>query len=351
MIDKLGIRERIEAGEERALSPFATRSRESRGRVRPEEPDPVRTAFQRDRDRIIHTKAFRRLRHKTQVFIAPVGDHFATRLSHTLEVAQIARTIARALALNEDLTEAIAMGHDLGHTPFGHLGEAVLNELYPGGFRHSEQSLRVVDALEKDGRGLNLTWEVRNGILNHSKPRESVLGEGNGYAGTYEGDICRLSDSIAYINHDIEDALRSGLIASTDLPSPTAKVLGKTNSERINAMVCDVIEESWAVSGAGNGGRPEIGMSTRVLAATDAVREFLFERVYNVHSSSPEALKARETLKRLYGYYLENPGELPEEYLMLDADTERRIVDYIAGMTDQFAFRAAEELGLDRESF
>ncbi len=351
-INELGIRERIEAREEETLSPYAAKSRKSRGRMRPEAPDPVRTAFQRDRDRIINTKAFRRLRHKTQVFIAPSGDHFETRLTHTLEVSQIARTIARALLLNEDLTEAIAMGHDLGHTPFGHLGEDTLNELYPEGFSHAEQSLRVVDVLENDGKGLNLTWEVRDGILNHSKPRESVAAVGNGHASTFEGEICRLSDSVAYINHDIEDGIRSGLITADDLPESTSKILGKTRSERINAMVCDIIEHSWALSGAETAGEIVIGMSAGVLQATDEVRDFLFRRVYNVHSASEDGIKARKTLLRLYGYYVTHPGELPEEYRPAsggETDMKRRAVDYIAGMTDQFAFRAVEELGLQKK--
>lgn len=346
LINELGIRERVELREAEILSPYAAKSRESRGRMRPEAPDPVRTAFQRDRDRIIHTKAFRRLRHKTQVFIAPLGDHYETRLTHTLEVSQIARTIARALLLNEDLTEAICMGHDLGHTPFGHLGEDTLNELYPGGFAHSEQSLRVVDVLEKDGKGLNLTWEVRDGILNHSKPRESVAAEGRGHASTFEGEICRISDSVAYINHDIEDGIRSGLIKTEDLPESTIQILGETRSGRINTMVCDIIEASWAASGAKTGNEPSIGMSKRILEATDEVRDFLFRRVYNVHSSSADGVMARETLNRLYGYFLKHPDELPEEYRCLDTDVERMVVDHIAGMTDQFAFRTAEELGL-----
>jgi dGTPase len=345
-INELGIRERVEDREAEILSPYAARSRESRGRMRPEPPDPVRTAFQRDRDRIIHTKAFRRLRHKTQVFIAPIGDHYETRLTHTLEVSQIARTITRALRLNEDLTEAIAMGHDLGHTPFGHLGEETLNTLYHSGFAHAGQSLRVVDVLEKDGKGLNLTWEVRDGILNHSKPRESVAGEGRGHAGTFEGEIVRISDSVAYINHDIEDGIRSGLITQNDLPEPTVKVLGETRSGRINTMVCDIIESSWAASGATTGKEPSIGMSKPVLEATNEVRDFLFRRVYNAHSVGAEASRAKETLVRLYAHFIKHPGELPEEYRMPESDVERMVVDHIAGMTDQFAFRTAEDLGL-----
>ena len=218
MTYQLNIRQRAEEREE-ALSPFAVKSRRSRGRLKPEEPCPIRTAFQRDRDRIIHSKAFRRLKHKTQVFIAPLGDHYVTRLTHTLEVSQLARTIARALNLNEDLAEAISLGHDLGHTPFGHVGEEVLNKLYHGGFRHNEQSLRVVELLEKDGQGLNLTWEVRDGIKNHSKPEEDIFEESQGKVATIEGEVCRIADAIAYINHDIGDAIRAGIITEDDLPT------------------------------------------------------------------------------------------------------------------------------------
>ena len=248
MSRQLKIRQMIEKREE-SLSPYAQKSRLSRGRQRVEEPDSVRTAFQRDRDRIIHSKSFRRLKHKTQVFIAPSGDHYRTRLTHTLEVSQIARTIARALNLNEDLTEAISLGHDLGHTPFGHTGEDVLNELSPYGFRHNEESLRIVDFLEKDGQGLNLTWEVRDGIVNHSKSRAKVLGSKWGKVSTLEGEIVKLADTIAYINHDIDDAIRAGIIKESDLPESATKILGNSPSERINTMVCDTIEHSWQVSG------------------------------------------------------------------------------------------------------
>ncbi|MFH1639369.1 MAG: deoxyguanosinetriphosphate triphosphohydrolase, partial [Chloroflexota bacterium] len=303
---------------------------------------PLRTAFQRDRDRIIHTKAFRRLMHKTQVFIAPVGDHYVTRLTHTLEVAQIARTISRALSLNEDLTEAIAMGHDLGHAPFGHVGEETLNSLYQRGFRHNEQSLRVVDLLERDGKGLNLTWEVRDGILNHSKPRESFTGTVRAYAGTLEGEVCRLADCIAYVNHDIGDAVRAGLITPSDLPSATITVLGDSHSARINTMICDVVAHSWTVSTGGKGAVPTISMSPAIRIATEELREFLFVRVYNVHSAKEDARRARETLCRLYGYFTRH--KLPDDYLSDNGDKEQRIVDYIAGMTDQFALRQAQEL-------
>ncbi len=233
----------------------------------------MRTAFQRDRDRIIHCKAFRRLKHKTQVFIAPLGDHYVTRLTHTLEVSQIARTISRALNLNEDLTEAIALGHDLGHTPFGHVGEEVLDELYHEGFRHNEQSLRIVDLLEKDGRGLNLTGEVRDGILNHSKARADILGEDSGKANTLEGQVCKLSDAIAYINHDIGDAIRADIITENDLPLSAITVLGRFHSQRINTMVCDIIEYSWSASGYNPAGEPTIGMSPQILESTNTLRQ------------------------------------------------------------------------------
>lgn len=342
MISQLNIRQTIEAREE-YLSPYAIKSRLSRSRARPEEPCPVRTAFQRDRDRIIHTKAFRRLKHKTQVFIAPLGDHYVTRLTHTLEVSQIARTVSRALNLNEDLTEAIALGHDLGHTPFGHVGEEVLDELYPGGFRHNEQSLRVVDLLEKDGRGLNLTFEVRDGILNHSKERADIEDIDSGKPATFEGQVCRLADAIAYINHDIEDATRAGVISRDDLPAGPVRVLGLSHSARVNTMVCDVIEFSWPVSGRTDQ-PPKIGMSENVLEATNKLRDFLFERVYEERSTGEESRKAREVIRQLYYYFKKNGHKLPPEYGLHSDDVERRVVDYIAGMTDQYALRMAEEL-------
>jgi dGTPase len=345
MIGRLNIRQMIEEREE-GLSPYATKSRLSRGRSKYEAPCPVRTEFQRDRDRIIHSKAFRRLKHKTQVFIAPLGDHFVTRLTHTLEVSQIARTIARALNLNEDLTEAIALGHDLGHTPFGHVGEEVLNELYPGGFRHNEQSRRVVEILEKDGQGLNLTWEVRDGIAHHSKTREDILSEDTTLPDTLEGQVCRLADVIAYINHDIGDAIRAGIISNNELPIEQIKVLGYTHSQRINTMVSDVIQFSWSASGNTPGETPRIGMSEPVLKMTNKLRDFLFERVYNVRSAQEESEKAREVLRQLYQYFNQHEDKLPPEYQLGDVDTQRRVVDYIAGMTDQYALRMAEELSL-----
>jgi len=343
MTRRRNIRQRTEEREE-SLSPHAVKSRLSQGRQREEEPCPIRTAFQRDRDRIIHSKAFRRLKHKTQVFIAPQGDHYVTRLTHTLEVAQIARTVARALNLNEDLTEAIALGHDLGHTPFGHVGEEVLNELYHHGFRHNEQSLRVVDRLENDGQGLNLTWEVRDGILNHSKSRaESVKDWGK--VNTLEGEVCRIADIVAYINHDIGDAIRAGMITEEDLPTSATTVLVSSHRERINTMVGDIIDRSWKVtsSSSNTATRPKITMSPQVLRATTVLREFLFEQVYNRHSAQEEAARARGMLRRLYGYFSEHNDGLPGEYHHRD-DIGRGIVDYIAGMTDQYASRLAEEL-------
>ncbi len=347
MISRLNIRQIAEEREE-SLSPYATKSRLSRGRLKYEEPCPVRTAFQRDRDRIIHSKAFRRLKHKTQVFIAPLGDHYVTRLTHTLEVSQIARTISRALNLNEDLTEAIALGHDLGHTPFGHVGEDVLNELYHQGFRHNEQSLRVVDLLEKDGQGLNLTWEVKDGILNHSKTRVDVLGEGWGEVNTLEGEICKIADTVAYINHDIGDAIRAGIITENDLPLSAVAILGNSHSQRINTMVCDIIECSWAARGDNITTSPAIRMSPQILEATNTLRGFLFDRVYNLRSAQEEAETARGVIRLLYHYFNEHEDKLPLEYRSYSNETERRVVDYIAGMTDQYALRLAEGLSLTK---
>jgi dGTPase len=342
MISRLCVRQITEERED-SLSSHAVKSRLSRGRLRHEEPCPIRTAFQRDRDRIIHSMAFRRLKHKTQVFIAPQGDHYVTRLTHTLEVSQIARTIARALNLNEDLTEAIALGHDLGHTPFGHVGEAVLNELYPSGFRHNEQSLRVVDLLENDGLGLNLTWEVRDGIVNHSKSGATMF-EDWGEIGTIEGEVCRISDIIAYVNHDIGDAVRASIIKEEELPTGVASVLGRSHSQRINTMVCDIIERSWAVRSAGNITRPAITMSPEVLETTNTLREFLFERVYERHSAHEVAERARQVVRRLFGYFSEHADCLPPEYRRYSDEAQRGAVDYIAGMTDQYATRMAEGL-------
>ncbi len=330
---------------EESLSPHAVKSRLSQGRQRPERPDPVRTAFQRDRDRIIHSKSFRRLKHKTQVFIAPLGDHYVTRLTHTLEVSQIARTISRALNINEDLTEAIALGHDLGHTPFGHVGEDVLDELYADGFRHNEQSLRVVDFLEKDGRGLNLTREVRDGIVHHSKSGVAVLGEDWGEVGTLEGEVVKISDMVAYINHDIGDAIRAEILTERDLPLGAVEVLGLTHSQRINTMVCDIIESSWDIRSCDIiKERPAIKMSPPVLKAANILRDFLFDKVYNPRSAEEESQRAEETVRFLYRHFNEHDDKLPAEYRLHGDTTERRVVDYIAGMTDHYALRLAEEL-------
>jgi dGTPase len=338
----LNIRQLSEAREE-SLSVFAVKSAQSRGRLRPEEPCPIRTVFQRDRDRIIYSNSFRRLKHKTQVFIAPQGDHYVTRLTHTLEVSQIARTIARALNLNEDLTEAISLGHDLGHTPFGHVGEAVLNEIYPLGFRHNEQSLRVVDVLENNGRGLNLTWEVRDGILNHSKTSDKTLKDW-GQVNTLEGSLTKIADVVAYVNHDIEDAIRADVLTETDLPSYVTNLLGHSHRERINNLVSDIIEQSWDVRIGKGAERPSIIMSPSVLEATNLLRDFLFEKVYNREAAKEETERARETLKRLYAYFNKHEDRLPPDYRRNNDQRERRVIDYIAGMTDQYATQMAEQI-------
>jgi dGTPase len=343
MVNKPRVREQTEEREE-ALSPYAAKSKSSRGRQRWEEPCPIRTSFQRDRDRIIHSKAFRRLKHKTQVFIAPMGDHYVTRLTHTLEVSQVARTIARALNLNEDLTEAIALGHDLGHTPFGHIGEEVLNELCDGGFRHNEQSLRVVDLLEREGQGLNLTWEVRDGIRNHSKGLVDIVGEGWGDVHTLEGQICKIADIVAYVNHDVEDSIRAGIISQNDLPEPVVAALGHTHSQRINTLVCDIIDWSWPVRGNGDLANPIIGMSPEVMGATNKFRQFLFDKVYHPSLAGKDAIKARQVLRLLYSHFLAHEDRLPLEFAYLPDNKGRKVIDYIAGMTDQYALRLAGEI-------
>ncbi len=345
-IQNLGIRQRIEEREE-MLSTYAVKSRESRGRLCPEIPCPIRTDFQRDRDRIIHSNAFRRLKHKTQVFVAPSGDHYVTRLTHTLEVAQIARTISRALNLNEDLTEAIALGHDLGHTPFGHTGEAVLNELNPGGFRHNEQSLRVVDLLENNGKGLNLTYEVREGILKHSKSGAVVLGEDWGTVDSLEGQVVKLADIIAYVNHDLDDAVRAELVVNQDFPATIPSLLGNSRSERINAMVSNVIEYSWPISGIDNDrlnkDKVTITMSPEIREAMETLREFLFDRVYHAPSIIEENNKAGQVIRRMFYYFLKHHNLLPQEFSLRNEAPERHITDYIAGMTDQYALRLSRQ--------
>ena len=322
-------RELREQLEERTLSPYACQSRNTRGRKRQEEECPIRTCFQRDTDRIVYSKAFRRLKHKTQVFLQPEGDHYRTRMTHTLEVSRIARTIARALALNEDLTEAIALGHDLGHTPFGHAGERLLSSLMPGGFAHYQQSLRVVDRLEKDGEGLNLTWEVRNGILCHTKGQQ---------AATLEGQVVRLADQIAYINHDIEDALRGGVIYPMDIPLAISSTLGFTHGERITALVTDVIDASRD--------QDHICQSPQVGEAMAALREFMFESVYTNPLAKGEESKAQDMLRRLFEHYRQDPDQLPPDFqeIRVEEGVDRAVCDYIAGMTDPFAIEQFTKL-------
>lgn len=317
---------------EPALGPRAARAADA-VRAVAEDPCPYRTAFQRDRDRIIHSKSFRRLKHKTQVFVAPEGDHYRTRLTHTLEVSAVSRTVARALALNEDLVEAIAMGHDLGHAPFGHAGEAaldaVLAERHGRRFEHNVQSLRVVESLEGDGRGLNLTEQVRDGILNHT---------GSGLPRTLEGQIVRLMDRVAYVNHDIDDALRAGVIAPADLPAREVALLGSTTSERLTTLVGDVVAASAEA--------PAIGQSPEVGEAFLALRAFMFRRVYQVAPASTEAERARGVVRRLFEWFEEHPGALPPSP---EPDPVRRVTDHIAGMTDRYALRVYRATFLPRE--
>ena len=324
----MNIKEMIERREMEELSPLAAKSAQSRGRDHPIKPCELRSEFQRDRDRIIHSKSFRRLQFKTQVFVAPEGDHYRTRLTHTLEVSQVARSIARGLRLNEDLTEAIALGHDLGHTPFGHIGERTMNRLIGGGFRHNEQSLRVVEVLEGKG-GLNLTWEVRDGILNHS---------GNGRAATLEGRVVGKADRIAYINHDIDDALRAGIIRPHELPPDALKVLGKTHGERIAAMISDIVSESEKAG--------DIISSDLVQSATDMLRSFLFKNVYQDRWRTQEENKCDFIVSNLFRYFMEHPAEMPLEYVTIAyrEGSERAVVDYVASMTDRFAARLFQKL-------
>ena len=344
------VRVRQEGWEEARLSPHASRSALSAGRATPEPPDDLRTEFQRDRDRVIHSKSFRRLKHKTQVFIAPVGDHFVTRLTHTLEVMQVGRTIARALRLNEDLVEAAALAHDLGHTPFGHVGEQVLDGLFPGGFRHNEQSLRTIDLVEKKGVGLNLTVECRDAVLHHSKPRGEFLDSAELDRLTLEAQVVRVADAIAYLNHDIGDALRAGLLVEEELPSEAREVLGTRHAQRVGSMVRDVVEASWACSGGGDGAssspsqRPRLTMSPQAARVVTELREVMFQAVYIPAGAGPEGVHARAIVEFLYWYYLRQPGRVPEEYRLGNDSAERMVLDYIAGMTDQFAILTAEEL-------
>ncbi|MGM0409499.1 MAG: deoxyguanosinetriphosphate triphosphohydrolase [Bacillota bacterium] len=315
----------IEQKEEKNLSKYACLSKNSKGRLIEEKECDIRSIFQHDRDRILHSKAFRRLKHKTQVFISPAGDHYRTRLTHTLEVSQIARTIARALKLNEDLTEAISLGHDLGHTPFGHAGEEALDNIANNGFKHNKQSLRVVDYLEK----LNLSWEVRDGILCHTGEKEPS---------TLEGKIVRIADRIAYINHDIDDSLRAEIIKKEDLPQIAVKILGESHSERIDKMVRDIVKNSW--------GHNDIIRSDEVKKATDKLRNYLFENVYIGSRPKKEEVKGKRLLKLLFKYYKENTEEIPDKFKSLEDkfEIEEIIIDYIAGMSDRFAIEKGEEL-------
>ena len=329
------IREEIEQREKQILSPFASLAVNSRGRLAGEEPCDIRTCYQRDRDRIVHCKAFRRLKDKTQVFLSPQGDHYRTRLMHTLEVSQTARTVAKALMLNEDLVEAIALGHDLGHTPFGHAGERALDAVSPYGFKHNEQSIRVVDCLEKGGRGLNLTWEVRDGILNHQTSR---------HPSTLEGQVVRLCDKISYIHHDMDDAERAEILTEEDIPAPIRRLLGKSTKERLNTMIHDIIRASR--------GKDEILMSPEIAVAMSELRQFMFDHLYTNPRAKQEESKAREMLQQLYAYYIANPEAMGAEYYAMimkrEEKPERAVCDYISGMTDQYSIAKFKEIYVPR---
>ena len=324
------IRESTEQWEDQFLSPYAAHSRDSRGREVEEAPCDIRPVYQRDRDRILHCKAFRRLKHKTQVFLTPQGDHYRTRLTHTLEVAQTARTIARALRLNEDLTEAIALGHDLGHTPFGHAGERALNEVFSEGFRHHEQSVRIVEKLEKEGRGLNLTWEVRDGMLNHRT---------SGTPHTLEGQVVRLCDKISYIHHDMDDAQRAGIFQEDDIPITIRVTLGDSCKERLNTLIHDTIRNSY--------GKDKVEMTPEIAEAMRELRTLMFRSVYNNPVAKKEERKARTMLQEMYLYYSRHPEQMSREYQKLIAEGENRervVCDYISGMTDQYAMAKFKEI-------
>lgn len=327
----MNIREQSEELERKYLSPYASLSCESQGRDREEEQCDIRTVYQRDRDRIIHCKAFRRMKHKTQVFLAPMGDHYRTRLTHTLEVAQIARTIAKALRLNEDLTEAIALGHDLGHTPFGHAGESALNDVCSQGFEHFKQSIRVVEILENNGKGLNLTKEVRDGIVNHRT---------SGNPSTLEGKVVRLSDKIAYINHDIDDAIRGKIITEKDIPKEYADILGDTTKVRLDTLIHDVVSHSID--------KNDILMSPEVENAMMGLRKYMFKNVYTNPLTKSEETKAKAMLKMLFEYYMRNIELMPEEFIYLieekGQDEERVVCDYIAGMSDQYSVAKFQQI-------
>jgi dGTPase len=336
----MNIREELEVREREILAPQAAKAADSRGRLRPEVEDDVRPAFQRDRDRIIHCKAFRRLKHKTQVFFAPTGDHYRTRLTHTLEVSQIARTIAKVLRLHEELTEAIALGHDLGHTPFGHAGERVIDALMPKGFNHYEQSLRIVDSLENNGSGLNLSWEVRDGIAKHSKGKSGapVGMSAELRSSTIEGQIMRVADLIASVNHDIDDAVRAEILRVDDLPAGPVAVLGGSSSSRIGTLVKDVVTETMA------GGLTEIRMSAGVLDALLTLRSFLFESVYENQTATAEFKKASDILSGLWDKIRERPHEFLDQRTIEAEGLDTATCDFVAGMTDRYAVRLFEQL-------
>jgi dGTPase len=350
------IKKQLEEREDLVLSPYAARNAGSRGRLvaEAEELCDIRLPYQRDRDRIIHSKTFRRLKHKTQVFLAPMGDHYRTRLTHVLEVSQIARTIAAALCLNEPLTEAIALGHDLGHTPFGHAGEATLNELHPGGFRHYVHSLRVVDFLENKGRGLNLTFEVRNGIIRHSKGsnKELIPARRTERAVTLEGQVVRVADIIAYVNHDLDDALRAGILGDNSVPAAITRVVGEKHSRRIGSMVRDIIVETLTADDG------DLHISEAMLGAITALRSFLYDNVYRHYWVHQEFVKAQRIIRELYGYFMENGlvTRVGDEWLVQEQSRDwpsektahRRVCDYIAGMTDRYALGIYEYLFLPK---
>jgi len=339
------IREKLEKLEHDKLSPHAAFSDQSKGRQRPEQPCDIRPAFQRDRDRIVHSKPFRRLKHKTQVFLAAAGDHYRTRLTHTIEVNQIARTIALSLSLNESLTDAIALGHDLGHTPFGHSGETALNQLCPAGFRHWEQSLRVVDILANDGKGLNLTYEVRDGIVKHSKGKDHpFVGQNQDAPETMEGKIVRAADIIAYVNHDVEDALRAGVISKKDIPQDCLEILGERHSERINTMVTDIIYRTMESQ------NPWLSMSEPVKNATERLREWLFSEVYESPMIREESQKAVKVVTDLFEYLIDHPDQFMRlaEKKELRFSLEQEVCDFIAGMTDRYALSLFQQLFMPR---
>ncbi len=344
-VDIVGARRRILQREE-GLSPYATRSVKSRGRVVAEEPSPVRGEFQRDRDRVIHTNSFRRLKHKSQVFVAPQGDHFTTRLTHVVEVAQVGRTISRALNLNEDLVEAAALAHDLGHTPFGHIGESVLNEELDGGFHHSRHSVRIVETLEKEGQGLNLTGEVIEAIRHHSKPEGEFLNQAAVAHMTLEAQIVRISDALAYLAHDISDALRAGYLSIDDLPSDAVERLGERHSQRVNSFVTDVIAASWDCTGEVDieDERPWIRMSDEVGELVTSLRVFMFENFYHPISRSIEGTKAADIVRVLLDHYRHHPDELPTWLRELSGSDEQAAADHVCGMTDNYALTIAERI-------